>query len=79
MAGCRDFRGPGQSGKLGLIDLVVRDGWIAALGETWWAADQALTRAAPRFTGSDRGDIASELAARLDGGETHKPVQARRL
>jgi isoquinoline 1-oxidoreductase beta subunit len=65
------FSRAGAKRQMGLTDLVVRDGWVAALGETWWAADQALTRAAPRFTGADRGEIAAELAAGLDGGETH--------
>jgi isoquinoline 1-oxidoreductase beta subunit len=53
----------------GLIDLVVRDGWIAALGESWWAADHALTRAAPRFSGKDHGDYPAMLADMLDGGD----------
>lgn len=53
----------------GLIELVVRDGWIAALGDTWWAADHALTRAAPKFTGPQVPDIPARLAELLDGGE----------
>ena len=47
----RGFSRAGAKRQPGLIDLVVRDDWLAALGETWWAADRALTRAAPRFTG----------------------------
>jgi len=66
----RGYSRAGAKRQPGLIDLIVRDGWIAALGETWWAADQALTRAAPRFTGADRGDVATELAAQLDSGKT---------
>ena len=51
----------------GLIDLVVRDEWIAALGESWWAADHALARAGPRFTGKDPGDYLTRLGDLIDG------------
>lgn len=51
----------------GLIDLVERDYWVAALGQSWWAADNALARAAPRFSGKDAGDIGLRLAERIDG------------
>ena len=53
----------------GLLDLVVRDEWIAALGETWWAADRALALAGPRFGGADQGDISAQLADLLESGE----------
>ena len=68
----RGFSRAGAKLQAGLIDLVVRDGWIAALGETWWAADQALTRAAPRFSGEGHGDLAAELASGLDGGKAKR-------
>jgi isoquinoline 1-oxidoreductase beta subunit len=54
----------------GLIDLIVRDEWLAALGDTWWAADHALTRAAPRFTGSNSPDLAALLGAALESGDS---------
>jgi isoquinoline 1-oxidoreductase beta subunit len=53
------------------IRLVVRDGWLAAIGPTWWAADQALQRATPQFTGpadADTPAIDAALAAALDAG-----------
>ena len=53
----------------GLIDLVVRDQWTAALGETWWAADHALTRASPRFSGKETPDLAAAMVEALDSGE----------
>ena len=56
----------------GLIDLAVREEWIAALGESWWAADRALARAAPRFTGRDQGDLGAILSASLEGGEARR-------
>ena len=34
----------------GLIGIVRAKRFVAALGETWWAADQALERLAPRFS-----------------------------
>jgi isoquinoline 1-oxidoreductase beta subunit len=63
------FSREGAKMQQGLIDLVVRDGWIAALGESWWAADRALTRAAPRFAGADAGDHRTLLAEMLDDGD----------
>lgn len=64
----------GDSAKLqpGLIDLIARDRWLAALGPTWWAADRALTRAAPRFTGPDAGDLMARLAELLEGGDAER-------
>ena len=53
----------------GLIDLVVRDNWVAALAQSWWAADNALARAMPRFSGRDAWDINLHLADRLESGE----------
>ena len=63
------FSREGAKRQQGLIDLVVRDGWVAALGDTWWAADHALARAAPRFTGNEGGDDPTKLADMLDGGD----------
>jgi isoquinoline 1-oxidoreductase beta subunit len=68
----RGFSRAGAKRQPGLIDLAVRDEWIAALGETWWAADQALTRASPRFTGEGHGDPAAELASGLDSGKAKR-------
>ena len=56
----------------GLIDLVVRDRWLAALGETWWAADHALARAAPRFIAPEGANIAARLAELLETGEAER-------
>lgn len=65
----RGFSREGAKRQQGLIDLVVRDSWIAALGETWWAADHALARATPLFTGIDAGDPMDALAQALEDGE----------
>ncbi|HVF36982.1 MAG TPA: molybdopterin cofactor-binding domain-containing protein [Sphingomicrobium sp.] len=66
----RGFSREAARRQKGLIDLIVRDGWIAALGETWWAADNALARAAPRFTGPEGGDVMAQLAAALESGDS---------
>jgi len=66
----RGFSRAGAKRQQGLIDLVVHNDWIAALGKTWWAADQALTRAAPRFTGTEQGSVPADLAVRIDSGKT---------
>jgi isoquinoline 1-oxidoreductase beta subunit len=65
----RGFSRAGAKQQQGLIDLVVRDEWIAALGETWWAADHALSRAGPRFTGDGSGDLSALLADKLESGK----------
>jgi len=59
----------------GLIDLVVRNEWLAALGQTWWAADRALTRAAPRFSGPQHDAPSNSLAQVFDGGEFHRLLE----
>ncbi|MEO5640510.1 MAG: molybdopterin cofactor-binding domain-containing protein [Sphingomicrobium sp.] len=55
----------------GVRDMVVGDGWLAAIGETWSAAERALVVAAPKFTGAADADskaVERALAAALDGG-----------
>ena len=59
----------------GLIDLINRDRWLAALAESWWAADRALAWAEPKFTGQVSGDIAARLAERLQSGDTERIVE----
>jgi isoquinoline 1-oxidoreductase beta subunit len=53
----------------GLIDLVARTSWLAALGESWWAADSALARARPRFTAPQGREIHQYLAELLEAGQ----------
>ena len=53
----------------GVIDLVVHNDWLAALGETWWAADHALSLAAPRFTGTAGPDLAALLSSAMNDGD----------
>ena len=64
------FSREGTKAQQGLIDLVVRDEWIAALGESWWAADHVLTRAAPRFSGKEQGDYLALLEQALESGDS---------
>ncbi len=43
--------------------LVAGDGWLAAVGENWWAAERALVAANARFTGrADASDAAVDAA-----------------
>lgn len=55
----------------GLIDIVEAPAWVAAVANTWWAANQALYALAPRFAtrGSlvNSDSIAAALKAALDG------------
>lgn len=45
-------------GVKGLVKLVEGPDWLAAVATTWWAAEQALSRIAPRFSVGDRADSA---------------------
>lgn len=54
------------------VQLVVGDGWLAALGETWWAAERALVAANARFTGNADASgaaVDAALLAALESGE----------
>nr|ABN71550.1 putative aldehyde dehydrogenase [uncultured bacterium] len=58
----------------GVRDIFADSGWIASIGETGWAAQQALKAAAPRFSGpaaADRVAIDRSLdAAMAEGSAT---------
>ncbi|MBA3668012.1 MAG: xanthine dehydrogenase family protein molybdopterin-binding subunit [Sphingomonas sp.] len=61
--------------QAGLIDLVVRENWIAAIGQSWWAADRALQRSEPIFNGPAHAgttEIDARLAELLDGGSAKR-------
>ncbi len=55
----------------GVRDVIVTDGWLAVIGDTWSAAERALVAAEPRFTGrSDAGpaQLTRLMSAALDEG-----------
>lgn len=56
----------------GFVGVVRGKRFLAALGETWWAADQALGRMAPRYAVSGVTDSAA-IAAALDDGLRRGP------
>ncbi|WNO54742.1 xanthine dehydrogenase family protein molybdopterin-binding subunit [Stakelama saccharophila] len=55
----------------GVRHIVQTDSWVAAVAETWWAADKALDALAPRFATRgaivDSASIEAALATALDG------------
>ena len=56
----------------GLRQLVATRHWLAAIGETWWAAERALAAARPRFSGPAHADalaMRTALDEALAGGE----------
>ncbi|WP_309602598.1 molybdopterin cofactor-binding domain-containing protein [Sphingomonas sp.] len=64
-------RNSGEQSR-GVRKLLVGDGWLAALGETWWAAERGLVAAGAQFTGkADANDMAimDALGSALDSGE----------
>lgn len=54
-------------GIAGFGRLVRGDTWLAATGETWWAAERALKAIAPRFRIGERAQ-SEVIARRLDAG-----------
>ena len=60
--------------QTGAIGLVQGPGWVAAIGENWWAADQALNRSRPRFATAgalpDEASVAKALDTALAGKGT---------
>lgn len=59
----RGFARASAERQPGLKQLIVTDRWLAAVGETWWAAERALAAARPRFTGPADADHAAVDAA----------------
>jgi len=55
------------SGQRGLLGVVRGKRFLAALGETWWAAEQALERMAPRYAVTGVVE-SSQIEAALDEG-----------
>lgn len=63
-----DFDPAPAAGQRGLLAIVRGKGWLAAVAQTWWAAEQALERIGPRFAASrpvDSAAIAARLAAEV--------------
>lgn len=53
----------------GVRHVTVRDAWIAVVADTWWAAEQAVTAAGPRFTGlRSPADLRTQFEAELNSG-----------
>ena len=66
------FSEPAARRVAGVRDVVVTEGWLAVIGETWSAAERALVAAEPRFSGPSNADLAhleKLMAAALDGGD----------
>uniref|UniRef100_UPI0035CC13C6 xanthine dehydrogenase family protein molybdopterin-binding subunit n=1 Tax=uncultured Sphingomonas sp. TaxID=158754 RepID=UPI0035CC13C6 len=59
----------------GVLQIVTNDRWVAAIGNTWWAANRALDALAPRFETRSAvvssASIAAALKTALDGPGTH--------
>jgi isoquinoline 1-oxidoreductase beta subunit len=71
----RGFSRAAAERQAGLQQLVVTRNWLAAVGETWWAADQALRAAQPRFTGPANADdaaIRTALDAAMETGSAER-------
>lgn len=59
------------------VRLVPNDGWLAAVADTWWAADHALRTLAPHFLAKNRAEIElieGALDKAVQKAETHRIV-----
>ncbi|GAC1574926.1 MAG: xanthine dehydrogenase family protein molybdopterin-binding subunit [Sphingomicrobium sp.] len=65
----REFSETAARRVAGVRDVIVGDSWLAAIGETWWAAEKALVVADPRFSGPDGIDIVAVTKAMNDAIE----------
>lgn len=55
---------------LGVRHVSARDNWIAVVADTWWAAEQAVEAAAPKFSGfASATDVRPVLETALATGE----------
>ena len=52
----------------GVRAIVDGDGWVAAAGDTWWAAEQAMRAAQVRFSVPQVADVRATLDAALETG-----------
>jgi isoquinoline 1-oxidoreductase beta subunit len=62
------------AGAHGLLSVVKGKRWLAAVASTWWAADQALAKMAPRFHVTGAAD-SRRIAAALDNAVRHADPQ----
>ena len=63
----------------GVVQVVTNDRWVAAIANSWWAANRALDALAPRFETNgeviDNASIRRALKAALDGPGTRMAQQ----
>jgi isoquinoline 1-oxidoreductase beta subunit len=66
----------------GAQQVIANKQWLAAIAETWWAAEQALHAAQPHFTGRGGGgdvlDDVSDFERDVDQGDFDKAVGSAR-
>lgn len=66
------FDGSAARRTSGLVEVIAGDDWLAAVAQSWWAAERALESAAPRFTGplgADSSAMDQALTRAIDVGE----------
>ena len=62
----------------GVSRIFVRDGWLAVVAQSWWAAERALVAASPKFTGPAQADslaIRNILEQALDRGDSKREFE----
>ena len=69
------FSRAGAQGVAGVSRVVVRNDWLAVVGQNWWAAERALIAASPKFTGPAQADsltIRNVLEQALDSSDSKR-------
>ena len=59
----------------GVREIVFIDEWVAVAADNWWAAEQAIRRACPRFSGSagtDRDGVRARVDDALETGDAER-------
>jgi isoquinoline 1-oxidoreductase beta subunit len=61
------------TGAPGVRNVTARDGWIAVVADSWWAAERALKSAAPTFSGNRMSaDVRPLFDDALANGDAHE-------
>jgi isoquinoline 1-oxidoreductase beta subunit len=60
----------GAAGRVpGVRHVTARDGWLAIVADSWWAAERAVRAANPRFTGEQSPALRPLFETALDSGD----------
>jgi len=56
----------------GIRHVTARDGWLAIVGSTWWAAERGIKAADPKFSGEQTSDLRTVFERTLKSGDSQQ-------